>query len=103
MWVVGSKCEDDTCTKVKRFDPEKSSSFQYTSPPVHLDITFGTGRIEGSTGVDNFQVGPFTVKGQTFGLVEKEGGHNQHGNIFKVGGGGVWFKFKGRKVFGGFV
>ncbi|KAL8451842.1 hypothetical protein Emed_001722 [Eimeria media] len=83
LWVVGSKCTDDTCTKVTRFDPSKSETFQYTTPPVHLDITFGTGRIEGTTGVDNFQIGPFTVKQQTFGLVESEGGHNQHGNIFK--------------------
>ncbi|KAL8453236.1 hypothetical protein Emag_001968 [Eimeria magna] len=83
LWVVGSKCTDDTCTKVTRFDPSKSETFQYTKPPVHLDITFGTGRIEGTTGVDNFQIGPFTVKQQTFGLVESEGGHNQHGNIFK--------------------
>ncbi|KAL8426539.1 hypothetical protein Efla_006604 [Eimeria flavescens] len=83
LWVVGSKCTDDTCTKVTQFDPSKSQTFQYTSPPVHLDITFGTGRIQGTTGVDNFQIGPFTVKSQTFGLVESEGGHNQHGNIFK--------------------
>ncbi|KAL8433474.1 hypothetical protein ACSSS7_003864 [Eimeria intestinalis] len=84
LWVVGSKCTDDTCTKVTRFDPKKSETFQYTTPPVHLDITFGTGRIEGTTGIDNFQIGPFTVKQQTFGLVESEGGHNQHGNIFKA-------------------
>ncbi|OEH78578.1 eukaryotic aspartyl [Cyclospora cayetanensis] len=83
LWVVGSKCTDDTCKKVTQFDPTKSGTFEYTSPPVHLDITFGTGRIEGTTGVDNFQIGPFTVKRQTFGLVEGEGGHNMHGNIFK--------------------
>lgn len=83
LWVVGSKCTDDTCTKVTQFDPNKSETFEYTSPPVHLDITFGTGRIGGTTGIDNFQIGPFTVKRQTFGLVESEGGHNMHGNIFK--------------------
>lgn len=84
LWVVGSKCTDDTCTKVTQFDPTKSETFEYTSPTVHLDITFGTGRIGGTTGIDNFQIGPFTVKRQTFGLVESEGGHNMHGNIFKV-------------------
>lgn len=83
LWVVGSKCKDDTCTKVTQFDPSASSTFRTASPPVHLDITFGTGRIEGSTGIDDFTVGPFLVKGQSFGLVESEGGHNMHGNIFK--------------------
>ncbi|EPR63595.1 aspartyl protease ASP3 [Toxoplasma gondii GT1] len=84
LWVVGSKCTDDTCTKVTRFDPSASKTFRAANPPVHLDITFGTGRIEGSTGIDDFTVGPFLVKGQSFGLVESEGGHNMHGNIFKT-------------------
>lgn len=92
LWVVGSNCNEDTCTKVTRFDPAASSSFRRSDPPVHLEITFGTGKISGVTGVDDFTVGPFVVRNQSFGLVESEGGHNFHGNIFKVsrgGGGGV--------------
>ncbi|CDI79171.1 eukaryotic aspartyl protease, putative [Eimeria acervulina] len=41
LWVVSSRCTDETCVKVTRFDPSKSSTFSLTSPPVHLDITFG--------------------------------------------------------------
>lgn len=83
--MVGSSCKEDTCTKVTRFDPAASSSFKRSNPPVHLEITFGTGKISGVTGIDNFTVGPFVVRDQSFGLVESEGGHNAHGNIFKVG------------------
>lgn len=83
LWVVGSDCKDETCEKVTRFDPHASSTYRAADPPVHLEITFGTGRINGCTAVDNFSIGPFTVKDQTFGLVEKESGHNMHGNIFK--------------------
>lgn len=84
LWVVGANCTEDTCTKVRQFDPKASSTFRPTDPPVHLDITFGTGRIDGTTGIDDFTMGPFKVVGQTFGLVESEGGHNSHGNIFKT-------------------
>lgn len=83
LWVVSSDCKDDTCAKVTRFDPRLSSTYRDADPPVSLDITFGTGRINGCTAVDDFSIGPFVVKDQTFGLVQKESGHNMHGNIFK--------------------
>lgn len=74
IWVVSVNCTDSACRKVRRFDPAASSTFKTPNPRVVLDITFGTGRIHGSTGDDTFEVGPFKIENQTFGLVEKEEG-----------------------------
>jgi hypothetical protein len=43
-----------------------------------LDIEFGTGELRGTQGVDDFHVGPFTVKKQTFGLIQEEIGDAFH-------------------------
>jgi hypothetical protein len=37
-------------------------------------VTFGTGQLEGTQGIDDVSMGGFTVKKQTFSLIEKEDG-----------------------------
>lgn len=83
LWVVSSRCKEETCTKVTQFFPEKSSSFIAIQPSLRLNITFGTGQLSGETAADNFKVGEFNIKNQTFGLVESELGYDsKKENIF---------------------
>lgn len=83
IWVVSTKCEDDTCVKVHRYNPKLSRTFRYFTPFTKLDVMFGTGRIQGVIGVEVFQVGPLEIKNQTFGLVQREKSSTDHSNVFK--------------------
>mmetsp|Transcript_27725 Transcript_27725/g.79773 ORF Transcript_27725/g.79773 Transcript_27725/m.79773 type:complete len:966 (+) Transcript_27725:277-3174(+) len=74
LWVISTLCQMPTCTKdgLHQFDMSKSNTFHWAEPGVKLTIKFGTGSIEGLLGLDDFQLGPFTVKNQSFGLVTAE-------------------------------
>eukprot|EP00920_Eleutheroschizon_duboscqi_P028836 GHVT01070071.1.p1 GENE.GHVT01070071.1~~GHVT01070071.1.p1 ORF type:complete len:573 (-),score=54.21 GHVT01070071.1:286-2004(-) len=83
LWVVGESCTKQTCTKVRQYDKTKSTSYSPLNPAVALDITFGTGQIHGTMGTETFEIGPYVINQQTFGIIEDEGGYNIHGNIFE--------------------
>jgi pepsin A len=50
----------------------KSATFNEPAVPVNLDITFGTGELKGPQGIDDLHVGPFTIRQQTFGMIQHE-------------------------------
>ncbi|EUD66434.1 hypothetical protein C922_03068 [Plasmodium inui San Antonio 1] len=83
IWVVSTKCKDDTCLKVHRYNYKLSSSFRYYKPLTNLDIMFGTGIIQGVIGVENFRIGPFQVFNQPFGLVKREKRSEAKSNVFE--------------------
>ncbi|GAB68411.1 aspartyl protease [Plasmodium cynomolgi strain B] len=83
IWVVSTKCKDDTCLKVHRYNYKLSRSFRYYKPLTNLDIMFGTGIIQGVIGVENFRIGPFKVFNQPFGLVKSEKRSEAKSNVFE--------------------
>jgi pepsin A len=58
-----------------RYDMKASETFAKPDPPRHLKINFATATLIGPVGIDQFHIGPFTVKNQTFGLIQEEKGN----------------------------
>lgn len=71
LWIASSLCTSEDCKSRAQYNPAKSTTTQ-TAYPVHLDITFGTGELRGPQAVDDFHVGPYTVKAQTFAMIQEE-------------------------------
>ncbi|KMZ95866.1 aspartyl protease [Plasmodium vivax Mauritania I] len=83
LWVVTTDCEEESCKKVKRYNPYKSKTFRRSFIGKNLHIVFGSGSISGSIGKETFVLGDHTVRNQTFGLVESESNDSLNGdNIF---------------------
>eukprot|EP00928_Gymnodinium_smaydae_P081397 TRINITY_DN64933_c0_g1_i1.p1 TRINITY_DN64933_c0_g1~~TRINITY_DN64933_c0_g1_i1.p1 ORF type:complete len:552 (+),score=93.87 TRINITY_DN64933_c0_g1_i1:115-1770(+) len=76
LWVASTLCKYGPCTQQGRTRYNNSRSLTYKDPakPSHLRILFGTGEISGPQGIDDFHVGPFVVRDQTFGLIASESG-----------------------------
>eukprot|EP00396_MALV-II-16_sp_LP-1_P000190 gene190-352_t len=70
LWIASDLCTTDPCTEKERH----SESFRNYPEAENLDIEFGNGELRGTQGIDDFHVGPFTVKHQTFGLIAEEVG-----------------------------
>jgi len=73
LWVGSVLCRDYVCRDRHKYDNAKSLT--YVSPPSDsfpLDITFGTGELSGPQAVDSLSVGEYTVKNQTFAMIEHE-------------------------------
>eukprot|EP00405_Crypthecodinium_cohnii_P017967 CAMPEP_0206444612 /NCGR_PEP_ID=MMETSP0324_2-20121206/15012_1 /ASSEMBLY_ACC=CAM_ASM_000836 /TAXON_ID=2866 /ORGANISM="Crypthecodinium cohnii, Strain Seligo" /LENGTH=718 /DNA_ID=CAMNT_0053912661 /DNA_START=135 /DNA_END=2291 /DNA_ORIENTATION=- len=76
LWVSSDLCQSGPCSRLgrARYDHLQSSTFADPAHGVYLNIEFGTGKISGPQGVDDFHVGPFTVYKQTFGMIEVQEG-----------------------------
>jgi len=74
VWVATDLCSQTPCTNKgrHRFAHLKSATFNEPAVPVNLDITFGTGELKGPQGIDDLHVGPFTIRQQTFGMIQNE-------------------------------
>ncbi|XP_014648361.1 PREDICTED: pepsin II-1-like isoform X1 [Ceratotherium simum simum] len=70
LWVPSTYCHSLACYDHKRFDPEKSSTYEATSETI--SITYGTGSMTGILGYDTVKVGGIEDTKQIFGLSEKE-------------------------------
>jgi hypothetical protein len=57
-----------------RYNHRASVSFQEPDPPVLLNIDFGTANLKGPMGIDDFHIGPFTIKNQHFGMIQQANG-----------------------------
>ncbi|CAJ1363184.1 unnamed protein product [Effrenium voratum] len=76
IWVSSVLCTRGPCASSSRSRYNRTNS-RTALPPRHsgtLQIEFGTGRIAGPEGVDDFHIGPFSVYKQTFGMIESEDG-----------------------------
>merc|ERR1719446_1350751 len=80
IWVASDLCEYGPCSKPgrKRYNHTRSLSFTYPKKPTQLTVEFGTGKLVGPTGVDDFHIGPFSVFQQTFGMIQ-----SQNGSVFE--------------------
>ncbi|CAD7965135.1 unnamed protein product [Amoebophrya sp. A120] len=77
LWIASDLCTTEPCidTGRNRYShvlSESFTEFNGNANDKELDIEFGTGELKGIQGIDDFHVGPFTVKQQSFGLIEKE-------------------------------
>jgi len=80
IWVSSDLCERGPCAKEgrMRYNHTRSLTFAYPKNPAQLTVEFGTGKLVGPTGVDDFHIGPFSVFQQTFGMIQ-----NQNGSVFE--------------------
>lgn len=76
LWMASTLCTHGPCTEPgrSRYDPRQSSTYKAPSDQRNLDIKFGTAELSGPQGVDDFRIGPFVVKQQTFALIQQEQG-----------------------------
>jgi len=76
LWVSSDLCRQGPCAHAGRSQYHHLRSVSYKKPSalVQLKIRFGTGEIRGPQAVDDLHVGPFTVKNQTFGMIEVQDG-----------------------------
>eukprot|EP00391_Amoebophrya_sp_Ameob2_P012918 CAMPEP_0178998188 /NCGR_PEP_ID=MMETSP0795-20121207/9385_1 /TAXON_ID=88552 /ORGANISM="Amoebophrya sp., Strain Ameob2" /LENGTH=909 /DNA_ID=CAMNT_0020690861 /DNA_START=151 /DNA_END=2880 /DNA_ORIENTATION=+ len=74
LWIASDLCKEEPCTASDRhrYNHEISESFTENAVDRELDIEFGTGELKGLQGIDDFHVGPFTVRQQSFGLISEE-------------------------------
>eukprot|EP00929_Paragymnodinium_shiwhaense_P026904 TRINITY_DN15905_c0_g1_i1.p1 TRINITY_DN15905_c0_g1~~TRINITY_DN15905_c0_g1_i1.p1 ORF type:complete len:710 (-),score=147.67 TRINITY_DN15905_c0_g1_i1:242-2371(-) len=80
IWVSSDLCESGACARKgrRRYNHTKSVTFAYPQSPAQLTVEFGTGRLVGPQGVDDFHIGPFSVFQQTFGMIK-----TQNGSVFE--------------------
>lgn len=80
IWIASDLCKSGACRLPGRhmFNHTASATFKYPESVLQLTVQFGTGRIAGPQAIDDFKIGPFTVKDQTFGMIEKEEGSVFH-------------------------
>jgi len=76
IWINSDLCKVGACARPERhhYDHQKSLTYKVPDHGVKLQIQFGTGEVTGPQAVDDFHVGPLTVKQQTFGMIQTEDG-----------------------------
>jgi pepsin A len=72
LWFASTLCTEGPCLNRNRYDPHSSKSYKHGN--YDLRVTFGTGELTGSQGIDDVEMGGFKIKQQTFALIEKESG-----------------------------
>jgi pepsin A len=78
MWIASTLCQSGPCTAPgrKRYDMRESATYKVLPEVRTLDVRFGTGRLKGTQAVDDFHIGPFTLKNQTFAQIQEESGES---------------------------
>eukprot|EP00929_Paragymnodinium_shiwhaense_P036728 TRINITY_DN19653_c0_g1_i1.p2 TRINITY_DN19653_c0_g1~~TRINITY_DN19653_c0_g1_i1.p2 ORF type:complete len:513 (-),score=156.06 TRINITY_DN19653_c0_g1_i1:104-1642(-) len=76
LWMASTLCTNGPCVAGdrQRYDWQASETYQEPQNPRNLTIKFATATLIGPMGVDQFHIGPFTVKDQSFGLIQEERG-----------------------------
>jgi len=74
IWIASDLCQQGPCAHADRtrYNHSVSATYRTPDPGVDLSVQFGTGRLEGPQGIDDFHIGPFTVKGQVFGMMREQ-------------------------------
>jgi cathepsin D len=67
LWIASSSCSVG-CNGISKFNQASSTSYKNLSTP--FDITYGSGRAQGSLGQDTVQMAGFSVANQNFGIVD---------------------------------
>jgi len=72
LWFASTLCKEGPCMRRRRYDPYSSSSYHEGDYDLH--VTFGTGELSGQQGIDDVEMAGFTVKQQTFAMIQVEKG-----------------------------
>lgn len=85
IWIPSDICEDSACRKNDRALYDHQLSQTYAKPEVSgdLKVTFGTGSLSGPQAFDDFHIGPFTVRNQSFQMIKKMEGAVFTDNFFE--------------------
>jgi len=67
LWIASSSCSVG-CNGIGKFNETSSTSYKNLSTP--FDITYGSGRAQGSLAQDTVQMAGFSVSNQNFGVVD---------------------------------
>lgn len=80
IWINSDLCETGPCRLPGRHMYNHSASDTFLEPDVqnHVSVQFGTGKIDGPQAKEDFRIGPFIVKEQTFNMIQ-----NATGSVFK--------------------
>lgn len=70
LWVTSSLCESYVCLRHRRYDHDSSSTYKEVG--YEIEVTFGTGQINGFISRDTFTLGSMKVRGQNFGEITSE-------------------------------
>ncbi|KAB0357740.1 hypothetical protein FD754_001896 [Muntiacus muntjak] len=70
LWVPSVDCQSPSCSKHKRFNPQKSTTFRHLDQKINL--SYGSGRMNGVLGCDTVQIGNLVIVNQTFGLSQNQ-------------------------------
>ncbi|XP_027388183.1 pregnancy-associated glycoprotein 2-like [Bos indicus x Bos taurus] len=70
LWVPSVDCQSPSCSKHKRFDPQKSTTFQPLNQKIEL--VYGSGSMKGVLGSDTIQIGNLVIVNQIFGLSQNQ-------------------------------
>lgn len=78
FWVNSKLCKDPSCVQHPAYDHKKSKDYQ--SVGQHVEVTFGTGCIEGLINKDTVHFGGLVLHKTTFGEITDE-----EGDVFNDG------------------
>uniref|UniRef100_A0A8C6DQY5 Peptidase A1 domain-containing protein n=1 Tax=Moschus moschiferus TaxID=68415 RepID=A0A8C6DQY5_MOSMO len=76
LWVPSVDCRSPSCSTHKRFNPQKSTTF--LSLDQKINLSYGSGRMNGVLGCDTIQIESLVIANQTFGL-----SHNQSSGVLE--------------------
>lgn len=78
LWVNSSECKSDACSSHKSYNRNKSSDFKKIG--LGVEVTFGSGIVDGEINQDTISIGGIEVPNQKFGEIISE-----QGDVFNDG------------------
>jgi cathepsin D len=78
LWVTSTQCKAYACSKHVSYSRKKSKKFKRIG--LGVQVTFGTGRVEGEINQDQFTLGQIVIQRQMFGEILDE-----TGDVFAAG------------------
>eukprot|EP00916_Digyalum_oweni_P015194 GHVL01024826.1.p1 GENE.GHVL01024826.1~~GHVL01024826.1.p1 ORF type:complete len:458 (+),score=79.50 GHVL01024826.1:78-1451(+) len=77
-WIISDLCHSAPCNREAKlaqlYSPKGSTSEKTDPAGTFLEISFGTGELDGPMAIDDFRIGPFHIKDQSFSMIQREVG-----------------------------
>jgi len=74
LWMASTLCREGPCVSPgrTRYNLKESETFSRPETSGNYEVNFATAVLSGPLGVDDLHIGPFTVRNQTFNLIQQE-------------------------------
>jgi hypothetical protein len=72
FWITSKLCTDESCKKHTSYDHSLTKT--YKDVGTHVEVEFGSGKVEGVFSKDTVYFGQIKIKDQEFGEIEREYG-----------------------------